>query len=47
VDYFASALIFGHNVIENVAYLIKIDLVSIQESLGSLSITENSGNWVG
>jgi hypothetical protein len=47
VDYFPSALVFGYNVIEDLADLIKIDLISIQESLGSLSVTENRGDWVG
>ena len=47
MDYFASALVLGDNVIEDLAYLIKIDIIMGQESLGCLSVTENGGDWVG
>ena len=47
MDYIAGALVLGYNVIKDLAYLIKIDIVIGQESLGGLSVTENSGEWVG
>ena len=47
MDDFAGALVLGYNVIEDVAYLIKIDIIMGQESLGGLSVTENGGDWVG
>ena len=47
MDDFAGALVLGYNVIEDVAYLIKIDIVIGQESLGRLSVTENGGDGVG
>ena len=47
MDDFAGPLVLGYNVIEDVAYLIKIDIIMGQESLGCLSVTENGGDWVG
>ena len=47
MDYFASALVFGYNIIEDLAYLLKIDIITIQESLGSLSVNENGSDRVG
>ena len=39
MDYVASALVLDYNVIEDLAYLTKIDIVIGQESLGGLSVT--------
>ena len=41
MDYFASAFVFGYDIVEDLAYLLEIDMVTVQDSLGSLRVTEN------
>ena len=41
MNHFAGALVFGHDVLKNLAELGKIDIVAGEESLSGLRIAEN------